>query len=894
MKTFLEYVADDMLGKYGNDLSNTAVVFPNKRAALFLNDHLARSAARPIWSPAYITISDLFRRQSTKTVGDPIKLVCDLHKSFIHCTGIDESLDYFYSWGQLLLSDFDDIDKHMVDADRIFANVRDIHEIDDVSYLSDSQKETLKQFFSNFSDDHNTLLKQRFIQMWSHLADIYHDYNRRLESQHIAYEGALYREVADGELTDIAYDRYLFVGFNLMQPVEQTLCERLMKMQKARFYWDFDHYYLHDHEAGHFICDYLQRFPNEFASDSEFYSQMNTPKKITFVSAPTENIQARYIPSWLRQHHRIDAERRTAIILCDENLLQTAIHCLPDEVQKINITTGYPLSQTPVASLINLLLTDNRRLLQRHPYAALIKEVERNDSLTDYIMRCIRQVATTLDTHNDALTEEALFRAYTLMNRVNQLVINGDLSVDIITLQRLVSQLLQSTTIPFHGEPAVGIQMMGVLETRNLDFDHVLLLSCNEGNMPKGVNDASFIPYSIRKAYGLTTSDHKVAIYAYYFHRLLQRASDVTMVYNNSTEDGHTGEMSRFMLQLMVNGSHHIERVTLQAGQLTTTVCPGAVNKDDDVMSKLAAIRFISPTALNRYLRCPLEFYYYHVAGIKEPDDNEEGEIDNRLFGNIFHHAAEKIYRQMMAQGNTISRDHIDYWLKHPERIEMVVDHTIIDDLFHLSEGSPMPQLTGLQIISREVIIRYLRQLLRTDRQLTPFAILGLELPVRRQLSGNKGNITLGGYIDRLDMVNIGTDNERIRVVDYKTGHAPLKTVGAIDEVFDAAMMIEKHTDYYLQTILYALMVAADQNTNSRQLPVSPALLFIQNTQGPDYDPTIEIDKQKVTDVSVYAEPFRHHVEGIIDELFTQAQPFVPTDNKELCARCPYRQLCLI
>lgn len=216
-KTFLEYVAEDIIGKYGTDLSRIAVVFPNKRAALFLNEHLARIAGQPVWSPAYITISDLFRQHTDLKPADPIKLICDIHKSFTKCTGIDETLDHFYGWGQLLLADFDDIDKNMADADSIFCNLKDIHELDDISYLDDEQKEMLKRFFANFSDDIESELKKRFLSLWSHFGDIYHDYNRRLTEQGIGYEGAIYRKVASEETLHLKYDKYLFVGFNLIQ-----------------------------------------------------------------------------------------------------------------------------------------------------------------------------------------------------------------------------------------------------------------------------------------------------------------------------------------------------------------------------------------------------------------------------------------------------------------------------------------------------------------------------------------------------------------------------------------------------------------------------------------------------------------------------------------------------
>ena len=322
MKSFLEYVAEDLLSRYGTNLSRVAVVFPNKRASLFLNEHLARLAGRPLWSPAYITISDLFRSHSQLKVADPILLVCELYKSFSACTGIDETLDHFYGWGQLLLSDFDDLDKNMGPADKVFANLRDIHELDDVSYLTDEQREMIRRFFSNFTDDHNSELKERFLRLWSHIGDIYRDYNERLASQQLAYEGALYRQVATDETIQFEYDAYVFIGFNHLHQVEQTLFRRLDEAGKAVFYQDTD------------------ELP---------------PRDVTFISAPTENIQARYISQWLTPE-RIADGRRTAIVLCNEGLLQAVVHCLPDEVDKVNVTTGYPLLQTPVASLISQLL----------------------------------------------------------------------------------------------------------------------------------------------------------------------------------------------------------------------------------------------------------------------------------------------------------------------------------------------------------------------------------------------------------------------------------------------------------------------------------------------------------------------------------------------------------
>ena len=908
MKSFLEYVAEDIIRKYGTDLSRTVVVFPNKRASLFLNEHLARlTDGQPLWSPVYITISELFRQQSQLSVADPLKLVCDLHKSFCRQTGSDETLDKFFSWGQLLISDFDDIDKNMADADRVFANLRDIHELDDLTYLTNEQRELLRHFFSHFTDEHETELKQRFLRLWSRLADIYHDFNQQLAKQELAYEGALYRQVVENKVLTSHpspltsnYDRYLFVGFNLLQKVEQQLFSALQKAGKAFFYWDFDHYYIQHHEAGRSISQYLHHLPNELDNHSEaIYQNFHHQKTITFISAPTEHIQARYVSTWLREQSeqdgecRMDAGRRTAIVLCNENLLPTVIHCLPDEVQKVNITTGYPLAQTPVASFIRLYFDMHLggmsprlvRIFLHHPYSKYIadQEIWRESLQLPHLLTMLRTIAQHADI-KDPLFQESMFRAYTLMNRVNALIESGDLCVTDTTLQRLVSQLVQQTTIPFHGEPAEGLQVMGVLETRNLDFDHVLLLSCNEGNMPRGINDSSFIPHSIRQAYELTTVENKVGIYAYYFHRLLQRAGDVTILWNNSTDDGQRGEMSRFMLQLMVESGQPIRQRTLQSGKTVERWTPNDIGKSSHVMTLLPTT--LSPSAVNRYMRCPLQFYYRYVADIKEPDQpDDEQELDNRVFGNIFHHAADIIYKRLPQQ---ITREILEHLLKSKIEIERAVDEAFNHEMPRMPRG-------GLHLINREVIIRYLRQLIEIDRRLAPFTILGLECDVERKLTNispltphlspltpHLSPLTIGGRIDRLDQMSDG----RIRVVDYKTGSQRLKAMPDVDGIFDPAQQ-HNHADYYLQTFVYADIVRRDS-----QQPVVPALLFIQHAASDDYDPTLCFGRERINDIADYSAHFNELLEQKISEIFDPAVPFVPTDDLKTCSTCPYLQLC--
>lgn len=904
MSTFLEFIAKDILQKYGNDLSRVAIVFPNKRASLFLNSHLANLSEKPIWSPAYITISELFRQNSQKTVADPIKLVCDLYKSYVSITGSNETLDHFYSWGQLLIADFDDLDKNMANADKVFSNLRDIHEYDDVSHLTDEQRKALQRFFKNFSENQDTLLKERFLNLWSKIGAIYHDYNNRLTQQGLAYEGALYREVAESDLENLPlnYETYLFVGFNLVQPVEQRIFKSLHKQGKARFYWDFDRSYIEQehNEAGFYIKKLLADFPNEFDIDSDdIYNQYSQPKDIHFVSSTTENAQARFVSQWLREKGRIAKGRKTAVVLCNEALLPAVVHCIPDEVEKVNITTGYPLAQSPVASLITLLCElrilgyDTKRrhfrrryqdAVMRHPYMAQLSEevhqlLEERTDLLSWIRNIIQHIARNIH-DDDPLFQECLFRSYTLLNRIQGLVESGDLIVDDTTLQRLLNQLIQATSVPFHGEPIEGIQIMGVLETRNLDFEHVLLLSCNEGNMPRGVNDTSFIPYTIRDANHMTTIDHKVAIYSYYFHRLLQRASDITILYNNSTTDGKAGEMSRFMLQMMVEDKKH----KIQFNAIQTPAAIYRSNPPTMKVEKKKQLPFLTPTAINTYMRCPLRYYYRYECGLQEPIEDMEETIDNRIFGNIFHEASQRIYERLLSKSQQILKSDIEALLKNQSEIERAIDEAIQKEMKVTSLNPAM--LNGLQIINRQVLIHYLRQLLQIDRELAPFNIIGLETDIRDTLQTPHINTAIGGRIDRLDRI-VKDNVERIRVIDYKTGSKQLKPLTDVDAIFKQESLAN-HSDYYLQTFLYAALV----KKKYPNVPISPALLFIQHAAGKDYDPTLCFGREQITDVGPNLPRFMELLQSTVDDMFNSDIPYQPTDNRERCASCPYQLLC--
>lgn len=977
MKPFLKIVARDLLEKYGNNMSDIIVVFPNKRASLFMNRYFAQQSDKPIWAPRYVTISDLFRKHSKLQVADPIKQICDLHKCFVECTGIEETLDHFYGWGQILVADFDDIDKNMADAKKVFSNLKDIHELDDISYLTDEQKTMIKKFFGNFSDEHNSELKKRFLQLWSHLYEIYLRYNELLAKQNLAYEGALYRQVVNDEQTDFEYAKYIFVGFNMMQKVEQELCNRLMREDKAEFYWDYDTYYMKDgQEAGHYIKQYMQWIPSELdhGEHKDTSNNLQQKKMITYISAPTESSQAKYVSQWIKEDKRYLKNQKIAIVLADESLLPAVLHALPPKM-KVNVTLGYPLQHTPFYSLIQQLIklqgighvknTDTYRLRQvllalRHPYAIyisnryadILKDLEDNKrfyptrqsliqdgdeglallfkniddaadkdeynlALLDYLTDILKLIGLHAKEQEDPLFQEALFRTYTLLNRLRGLIASKDLQVETITLEHLIQQLIQTTSIPFHGEPAEDIQIMGVLETRNLDFEQMLILSCNEGKLPKGVNDTSFIPYSIRKAYGLTTIDNKVAIYAYYFYRMIQRCKNVTFTYNNATNDGQTGEMSRFMLQLLVESKHKIKRATLVAGQSPRKSEYVEVTKTEEMLDIISNMKMITPTLLNTYQKCEKRFYYKYIEGLKEPEEIDEDDVDNRVFGNIFHRAAELFYLRFASdsdvktnsKGETqlihpivITKDALTNALKDDSLVYRLVDQAFCEELFKASSKDFKPKYNGLQLINKEVIASYLKQLITIDARQAPFSIIGLELVVSTQITisanDTKRVFNIGGFIDRLDAVSAngqpGIDNivKKIRVIDYKTGRAQTTHPKNVAEIFDPSML-HKHSDYYLQALLYSIIVKHSKSLNPAAESVSPGLLFIQKAKAEDYDPTLTFGRgELIEDISEFEQEFMDGIKNIIAQIYDIKKPFLPTEDKKRCDSCPYAELC--
>lgn len=957
MESFLKLVAADLYKHTKGNLAHTAVVFPNKRAGLFFNEYLAQESDSPIWSPAYVSISELFRSLSPWEVGDPVKLVCELYKIFRRETQSTETLDDFYFWGEMLISDFDDADKNKVDTDKLFSNLQDLRNImDDYTFIDDEQEEAIRQFFQNFSIERRTALKERFISLWDVLGNIYKGFRESLASQNIAYEGMMYRHVIEHlDVDKLPYEKYVFVGFNVLNKVEHTLFTQLKDAGKAVFYWDYDEFYMKEnrqavtHEAGEFIRRNLRDFPSPLSG--ELFKNLSKPKEVHYIASSTENAQARYLPQWIR-NNLTTPEKETAVVLCNEALLQPVLHSLPAEIKHVNITMGFPLSQTPVYSFLIALLELHTHgfnfksgrytfqsvvTLLKHPYTRqltgqaelLEKELTRNNRfyplpgelgkdefltrlftpLSGNLNLCIRlsetlqqvagiyQANTSGTEDTDAFNQlyrESLFKAYTTINRFRTLIEEDELTVQSETFRRLLVKVLSATNIPFHGEPAIGMQVMGVLETRNLDFRHLVLLSVNEGQLPKSGGDSSFIPYNLRKAFGMTTIEHKIAVYAYYFYRLLQRAERITLIYNTSSDGLNRGEWSRFMLQFLIEWPHPITRQFLEAGQSPQGTSPITVEKTPDVMRRMQSLFDVranpkakfSPSALNYYLDCPLKFYYRYVAGLSAPDE-VSAEIDSATFGSIFHYAAEHIYKDLTTHGKVINKEALETLLRNEVKLQDYVD-TAFKKLFFNVPQNEKPEYNGVQLINSAVIARYLKQLLQNDLRYAPFTFIASEMEVDEpiDIQTPKGVIKsrIGGIIDRMDSKD-GT----LRIVDYKTG-GDADTPPHVESLF---IPDKKRSNYVFQTFLYAAIMCRKQPT----MKIAPALLYIHRAATETYSLVIQMGeprkpKEAVEDFSKYEKEYRERLQGLLEEIFNPEKSFTQTEIIEKCTYCDFKALC--
>ena len=716
MKGFISELAERLYDRYGDEVSSLRMVFPSRRARLFFSDALASVARRPLWQPRFESLGEIMERVAGMCLSDEIKLVTELYK--VYSRYHDESFDAFYFWGGMLLADFDQIDKYLIDADMLFSNMGDLKALEsDRSYLTAEQIEVIARFWRSFGlESEFSEEKERFMTIWRSMADVYHGFRDRLREQGLAYEGMIHREAAERlsgeeavEWSDDPQARYVVAGFNALSECEKRLFRRMYGSGRVEFYWDYDDYYVGnpDYEAGLFLRENIRNFPSP-SGERLSCDRFRRPKRIEIVSAPSDSMQCKYVHEFLSGliERGIRPGKQTAIVLTDESLLLPVLYSIPEQIEQVNVTMGYPLRQTMAYSFVERLVElQSRRKPGRdgepmyyhsdvtglllHPYvracdpaaAGLAAEILRRQSI--YVRRSMLvpglgdrsavragrlmagafRIYPRLAVAGDPACRvgrrcpaaEGSFsrRSSTGSRRLENSLAGSGLEVTTPVFASLLRKTLQDVRIPYEGEPLSGVQIMGILETRNLDFEHVLVLSVNDDTFPGNrAVSSSFIPYNLRYAYGLPTPQHHEGVYAYYFYRLLQRAETVHLAYCSRSDDKRTGEPSRYVYQLEYESPHRPLRRAIRLGVNLTKTEPVSASKTGRTARILEEYldgggRSLSPTAFYQYVECPLRFYFRHVAGLKPVEEIAE-EVDLPMFGTILHRAMELLYMPLL------------------------------------------------------------------------------------------------------------------------------------------------------------------------------------------------------------------------------------------------------
>jgi CRISPR/Cas system-associated exonuclease Cas4 (RecB family) len=950
VKPFLSLVADDLIARFGTDLSALTVVFPGVRAGLFFNNFLYKQAQVPLWAPRYQSIESLFEELSPLCKGDNIQLIGLLYevykKIYNSHTAIPspETLDEFFFFGEILLNDFDDVDKNLINARSLFNNLQDLDALrDDFSYLSEVQIQALMRYFKHVFQKESTL-KTAFWNIWNILGEVYFLFGEKLKEKKIAYPGLLMRSVIEDETVVFPDKQYIFVGFNVLSKCEEQLFDRLK--ENSSFYWDYDISYLHT-EAGRFIKRNIEKFGSSL-DKSLFDNLLHTQKKITFLSSPSESGQSATISMWIESLGKTPALTApdSAVILCNEAILPAVIHAVPSEkIENVNITMGFPITQTAISSFLQVIAemqikgyrsSDNsfgyKYVLPvlRHPYTSLIypeaKKIEnyltknnlfsptpeqlKNEwlftyvpdtiSLARYLLDIIRKVGqkceeTTFDPNiYTELYQESIFRAYQIVNRLYGLLSSENWILEKPTFLRLLKKLLSTIQIPFHGEPVKGLQIMGVLETRALDFKNLLMLNVNEGFMPGNTDENTFVPQFLRTYFGMSTIEHQDSIYAYYFYRLIQRAEKITLVYNTNKTQTGKAEISRFLLQLLTDShlKNQIVRYALQASVVPWKATDVIVYKEQKLLETLKKqydrntnkdAHRLSPTALNSYIDCGYKFYLEYIKELKTKEELVD-ELDNSVFGLIFHRSAEYLYRPagtVHRSPFTVHKEYLDNYLNNSRLIKNLVLKAFEKEYFKGHEVKE-ENFNGELMVNFHVIEKMLERLIRFDRQRAPFIIHGLEMEIKSSFFLTEKNIQLqvGGIIDRLE-----EKDGKYYIFDYKTG-GKAKNYKELSELF---VQKSERASHIFQTFVYASAWLQNEEYKS---PVVPALLYMQQMSKKEYSPVIEYNKAPIDDFRLLNTTFHPLLLEKMNELFDSDIPFVQTKITKTCEYCPFKEIC--
>lgn len=1033
MKPFLAQIATLFYTTYGERVSRMAFVFPNRRAGLFFQKYLSEISDKPLFSPPILTMSDLFVQLSGKQVADPIDRLFTLYRLYVAQSGSPETFDEFMYWGEMLLADFDDVDKCLVDARMLFTNVTDLREIDTLfDYLSDEQVAAIRTFWSSFYPRHESKSQEEFLAVWQILYELYTAFRQELAAGGMGYEGMLFREVAEGlkrgEYEEIPYEQIVFVGLNALTASEECLLGELHKRGVADFYWDYASPLVNDpdNRASYFVARNLRLFPSRHplpqeegpdGADEEAAAEEATqPVEIEVIGIPSGIGQAKQVYSLLEADCReggMSAEKalRTAIVLPDEHLLLPVLNAIPPSIERINVTMGYPLGGTPVASLMEYIvaLQKNVRYIDRRPVfyfrdvlpvlnhryisstatevvASLVKEITENnriyidgaqlgrtplleilfapvegaDDFSAYLVRVLEELNRLLTAREEAVAgatggeavsgasraegEEAaaggasapfagdaaasvpfagfegasaaesapdsaagdeldrrlatardlegefIFHYFTTVNRLREVIGQAGVEMKIETYFRLLRRLTDTITIPFRGEPLSGLQIMGVLETRALDFDRLIILSMNEGVFPVKKTATSFIPYNLRRGFGLPTYEHQDSIWAYHFYRLIYRARRVSLLYDTRSNGLHTGEVSRFVHQLRYHYELPVKSKLVVYNVSSQRTAPLEVRKTPQVAAALEAFlgggdRAISASAVNTYLDCPLKFYFSVVEGVREEEEVNET-IESDVFGSILHKVMEVLYQPFC--GKMVTADLLKAIRRDTPRLQGEVARAFGSEFFKSEVVRP---LTGQHFLIGEMIRKYVEKVLDRDMALTPFRYLESEKRIYALFPLSDGRkVRLKGFIDRLD--EVGGPEGAIRIVDYKSGSGVCQ-FDTVAGLFD--MEAKERPKAVMQVFLYAWMYGCSGGAAARKL--RPAIYYMRTLFGESFDAGVYQRSGRakallVDDFEAYRAEFEARLRECLDGMFAVDGAFCQTPTGKACSYCHFKVIC--
>ena len=957
MKPFLYQVASLFYEKWEAEVSRLAFVFPNRRTGLFFQKYLSEVADTPLFSPTILTINDLFIQLSGKQSADRISMLFILYDIYIRQSGSTETFDEFLYWGEMLLNDFDDIDKYMANARMLFSNVTDLREIEnDFDFLSDEQIAAIRSFWSSFYPRGDTPNQQQFLAVWQVLYDLYEEFRATLAAEGKGYEGMIFREVVEsmerGESPDLPYEQIVFVGLNALSVSEERFLAQLQKREIADFYWDYvsDKVTDPDNKASYFVSRNRKSFP----SSMKLPPEEKVKTEIEVIGIPSGIGQAKHVytllSDWCKEAEMSSEEAlRTAVILPDEHLLIPVLNAIPEQIRRINVTMGYPLAGTPVASLIEyiLALQKNVRYIDRNPLfyfrdvlpvlnhryilstspeiiSSLVKEITENNKIyishtelektplleilftpvtgveafSDYLIKVLEELNKVMSALSDEeeedapqrtndLEQEFIFHYFTTVNRMKEVMKDARIEMKIDTFFRLLKRVTDTITIPFHGEPLSGLQIMGVLETRALDFDRLIILSMNEGIFPQRKAANSFIPYNLRRGFGLPTYEHQDSVWAYHFYRLIERASHVSLLYDTRSNGLQTGEVSRFVHQLHYHYEVPMRDKLVVYNVSSSKTPPLAVPKREDIMRRLDAYRkggskAISASAINTYLDCPLKFYFSVVEGIREEEEVSET-IESDVFGSILHKVMEELYKPF--QGKMVTVDLLKAIRKDTALLTGAIARAFASEFF---KTEVVRSLTGQNYLIGEMIRKYVEKILERDGKLTPFVYIESERKINGLISlSDHSEIRLKGFIDRVDEVR-----DAIRIIDYKSGSGTT-TFSSIESLFNKEE--KDRAKAVMQVFMYCWMYA--HFTENKGKTIQLGIYYVRSLFSDPFDPSVyhRIERgksEKVEDFSGYAQAFEEGLRGCLDEIFNPEIPFTQTPTGKACSYCPFKGIC--